>query len=103
MSEWVKVAQLSELADKEMKAVRQNGEHIAVVRADGAVYAFEDYCTHSFCSFTPGNVEVDGEVLCLCHMAKFNYRTGDVVWGPAYLPIKVFPVRIEGDDVYVEI
>ena len=51
MSEWVKVAQFSELADKEMKAVREKGEHIAVVQAEGQVYAFEDYCTHAFCSF----------------------------------------------------
>ena len=103
MSEWVKVAQFSDLADKEMKAVREKGEHIAVVQAEGQVYAFEDYCTHAFCSFTPGEVEEDGEVLCLCHLAKFKYSTGEVIWGPAYMPLKIFPVRVEGDDVFVEI
>lgn len=103
MAEWVKVARLSELTNKEMKAFRRIGVHVAVVLVDGEVFAFEDYCSHSYCSFTPGAVEDNDEVLCLCHYAKFNYRTGEVIWGPAYKPIKVYPVRVEGDIVLVEI
>ena len=103
MAEWVKAAQVSDLVDKLMKPVRVGDEHIAVVRVDGVVSAFEDYCTHAWCSFSPGEVEDDQEVLCLCHYAKFNYHSGEVIWGPAFSPIKIFPVRVEGDDIWVEV
>ena len=103
MAEWVKVALVSELTEKHMKPVRLGDEHLAVVMVDGVVSAFEDYCTHAWCSFTPGDVEDDQEVLCLCHYAKFNYHTGEVIWGPAWTPLKIFQVRVDGDEVLIEL
>ena len=103
MAEWMKVAQVSELADKQLKPVRLGEERVVVVQVDGVVSAFEDYCSHAYCSFSPGEVEDDQEVLCLCHYAKFNYHTGAVIWGPAFSPIRLFPVRVDGDDIWVEV
>ena len=54
MPEYVKVAQLSELVERELKAVKIGRDDVAVVLVDGTLYAFEDNCPHASCSITPG-------------------------------------------------
>jgi nitrite reductase/ring-hydroxylating ferredoxin subunit len=49
-----------------------------------------------------GYVEGD-EVVCALHEARFCLRTGRVLSPPATMPLRIYPVKIEGDDVMVEI
>ncbi len=65
MPDYVKVAQLSELVERELKAVKIGRDDVAVVLVDGTLYAFEDNCPHASCSITPGLAEGD-EVYCMC-------------------------------------
>jgi len=49
----------------------------------------------------------DGElertkVICPCHFAEFDVRTGAVLTPPATVPLNVYPVRVEGNDLQVE-
>jgi 3-phenylpropionate/trans-cinnamate dioxygenase ferredoxin subunit len=41
-------------------------------------------------------------VVCPCHFAEFDVRTGAVLAPPATVPIKVYPVRVQGSDLQVE-
>ena len=100
--QWIKLARVSDLVDRVIKPCPRVEARVAIVTVDGVVFAFDDYCSHAWCTFTPGNVEENGEVLCRCHDAKFSYVTGAVIWGPTDNPIRTFPVRVEGDDIYVE-
>jgi len=41
-------------------------------------------------------------VICPCHFAEFDVRTGAVLTPPATVPLNVYPVRVEGNDLQVE-
>ena len=78
------------------------GEDIALYWVDDAVYATHNVCTHAFARLSEGFLEGDC-IECPIHQALFNVKTGEVVAPPAYDPVKIFPCRIEGDDVLVDV
>ncbi len=78
------------------------GEMIAVVRDDfGDIHAISDMCTHATVSLSEGEVE-DCTIECWLHGSRFDLRTGEPTGLPAITPVDVYPVTIEGDDVYVD-
>jgi 3-phenylpropionate/trans-cinnamate dioxygenase ferredoxin subunit len=84
-------------------AVLLDGHHVAVVRdEDGGIHAVDDTCSHANVSLAEG--EVDGcTVECWLHGSRFDLRTGKPTSLPAIRPIAVYPVRVEGDDVLVDV
>ncbi len=69
---------------------------------DGALYAIEDVCTHDGGELDQG--ELDGcRIECPRHGAYFDVTTGAALTLPAILPVATFPVRVEGDDVFVDV
>lgn len=93
---------LSELEQDSAKRVELDGVAIAVVRdGNGDVHAIGDVCTHGDISLSDGFVE--GETLeCWAHGSAFSLRTGRPLNLPAYEPVPVFVVQIDGDDVLID-
>ncbi len=78
------------------------GEMIAVVRDEaGDVHAISDMCTHATVSLSEGDVD-DCTIECWLHGSRFDLRTGEPTGLPAITAVDVYPVTIEGDDVYVD-
>jgi 3-phenylpropionate/trans-cinnamate dioxygenase ferredoxin subunit len=97
-----KVAKASEIKPGGMKVVEAGGVRIAICNVDGTFYAIEDVCTHDDGPLGEGTL--DGcEVECPRHGARFDVRTGAVTRMPAIVPVKAFPVKVEGDQVLVEV
>jgi len=79
---------------------------VAVVRLEGRVYALTDLCSHAEVPLSEGDVEtVDGAptIECWLHGSCFDLRTGEPTNLPATEPVDVYPVRVEGEDVLVDI
>lgn len=93
---------LSELEVDTAKRVVLDDRPIAVVRdSSGEVHAIGDTCTHGEISLSDGFVE--GETLeCWAHGSRFSLRTGHPLNLPAYEPVPVYPVVIDGDDVLID-
>jgi 3-phenylpropionate/trans-cinnamate dioxygenase ferredoxin subunit len=49
-----------------------------------------------------GDVE-DGQIECWLHGSRFDLRSGKPTGPPATTPIAVYPVQINGDDVFVSV
>jgi nitrite reductase/ring-hydroxylating ferredoxin subunit len=65
------------------------------------VYAFTNNCTHISGPLNEG--ELCGYVLeCPWHLAQFDVRNGKVLRGPARQDLYTYPVKIEGDDILIE-
>ena len=81
------------------------GTHrIAVVRIDDDVFAIGDHCSHEDYSLSEGEVLAEEcEIECWKHGSTFDLRTGEPQTLPATKAVPVYVVRMEGDDVMVEL
>ena len=93
---------LSELEQDAAHRVEIDGVPIAVVLdSNGEVHAIGDVCTHGDISLSEGFV--DGDTLeCWAHGSAFSLRTGKPLNLPAYEPVPVYVVTIDGDDVLID-
>lgn len=102
MGSFTEVARLAEIPDGGMKQVSVRGEMVGLYRVGEDVYAIGDVCTHEHAYLTEGEFDPEElEVECPLHASRFNVQTGEVRILPATQPEPVFPVRVEGDIVYV--
>ncbi len=100
--DWHLVAKTSEITDETPKAAQVGKISIGIYRLGEAYYAIDDICTHEYAPLTEGYV--DGEVVeCPIHGALFNIRSGEAVAPPAKENLRTFRVKVEGEDIYVEV
>lgn len=79
-----------------------NGVRIALCNVNGRFYAIDDVCTHDGGPLDQG--ELEGNLVeCPRHGARFDVTDGRAVTLPAVRPVKTYKVRVEGDDVLVDI
>ena len=91
---------LADLPDEGAIGVKVDGVAVAIVQIGGEVYALHDVCTHAEVPLSEGDV-YDHTVECWLHGSCFDLRTGEPTGPPATKPVATYPVKIEGDDVYV--
>lgn len=96
------VAKTDEIPEDEVKQVTIGELTLAIYNVDGTFYATNDTCTHAFASLSDGYVE-DGVIECPLHAARYEIATGKVVDLPATEDLNSYPVRVEGEDIYVEV
>lgn len=93
---------LSELEQDTPLRVELEGVPIAVVLdSEGEVHAIGDTCTHGDISLSEGFVEGD-TLECWAHGSAFSLRTGKPLNLPAFEPVPVYAVEIDGDDVLID-
>jgi 3-phenylpropionate/trans-cinnamate dioxygenase ferredoxin subunit len=99
-----RVASVSDIPEGTVKHVEVDGAEIAVVNADGAFYAVSDICSHEYYHLSDGEVDVDDLTIeCPKHGSIFGLEDGRPRSLPAVLPVPTYGVRVEGDDVLVEL
>lgn len=99
---WVRACRLADLDEDEPVQVDIGQRPVCLVRAYGAVYALRDECTHQAVPLSEGEV-TGGAIECWLHGSRFELATGRVLSPPATQPVAVFPVRIDGGDVFVHV
>jgi nitrite reductase/ring-hydroxylating ferredoxin subunit len=77
------------------------GVPVAVFNVGGELRAIGARCTHRGGPLEKGPV-TDHLVTCPLHGSQFNLDTGQVVRGPASIPVPSFRVRLEGNVLVVE-
>ena len=82
--------------------VDPGGVPITVIKdGEGVIHAIGDTCTHGDISLSEGFVE--GQTLeCWAHGSAFSLCTGKPLNLPAYEPVPVYVVQIDGDDVLID-
>jgi 3-phenylpropionate/trans-cinnamate dioxygenase ferredoxin reductase subunit len=85
-----------------IQSVTVAGRAYALIRHAEGWSLVPDACTHSACAFTGYGEVADGTVLiCNCHGAEFDLRTGEVLLGPASEPLPIIPVEIRDGVVHL--
>jgi len=100
--DFVEVFTLDDLKDGEPHRAVVDKTAVAVVLAEGEVFAINDICSHGQVSLSEG--EVDGCTLeCWLHGSQFDLRTGKPLSLPATDPVPVYPTKVEDGKVFVAI
>ena len=92
---------MDKLADGGRWSGNVKGQYIVVVRIGDDVFAFEDRCPHAGAPLSDGRFH-QGRVTCRHHQWQFDIRTGEAI-RPKIAKLKTFPVKIDGDNVLVEL
>ena len=99
---FVKVAKASGLPAGVALGYVVDGTKVAVANVNGKLYAFEDLCSHAGAKLSTGLL-MGNMVMCFAHGAQFDLETGKPLTMVAHDPIKIYPVKVEGDDILVEL
>ena len=99
---YVKAAKLSDIPQGQVRLVEVEDEEIALCNVGGEIFAVANLCTHDGGPLGEGEM-VDHQIECPRHGARFDVRTGAVTVLPAVLPIPSYEVKVEGDDILIEI
>jgi 3-phenylpropionate/trans-cinnamate dioxygenase ferredoxin component len=102
MGEYVKVAKVADVAAGTIKGFQVGDKKVAIASGNGKFYAFEDRCAHLGAKLSTGLLLGD-KVMCSVHGEQFDLVTGKPVMMVAHDPIKVYPVKVEGDDILVDL
>jgi nitrite reductase/ring-hydroxylating ferredoxin subunit len=102
MAEYVQVATKDQVPSGKMYSAWAGGRKVLIYNVKGEYYATDEQCTHRECSLAEGNF-LGQVVTCPCHLARFDVTTGEVLNPPATIPLPVYPVKIEGNRILVEI
>ena len=102
MADYQRACAAADVADGSAIRVVIDGIPVAIVRSAGEVYAIHDVCSHAEVPLSEGDVE-DGTVECWLHGSRFDLATGKPIGLPATVPVPVYPVETEGDDVLVAV
>ena len=99
---FVKVCSAGKLTPGSVEGFEIDGREVVVCNVDGKIFAVDDLCSHDYGTLNEG--ELDGyEIECPRHGARFDVRTGEATVMPAVMPIDTFKVRVEDDNIEVEV
>lgn len=84
------------------KAVTAGRKVLALFNLNGTFYALDNRCTHV--GGPLGEGAVDGQaVTCPWHGSRFDITSGQVLGPPARRPVATYSVKVQGDEVFVEV
>jgi len=101
MAEFHTVGRVGDLTDGEGMTVTVGTKLIAVFRENGRYFAIDDTCPHMGASLSGGYLN-DGVVTCPWHAWRFRLADGAWADNPR-LKIGCYPVRVEGEEIQVQV
>jgi toluene monooxygenase system ferredoxin subunit len=96
-----KVATLDELWMGEKLGLVVSGRPVLLVNVEGSVCAYEDRCRHKGIALSLGKLE-GHQLTCAVHGWIYDARTGAGI-NPESAQLCSYPVRIEGNDILIDV
>lgn len=96
---YIHVADAASIAAGKTLAVEVNGKNILIchTKKDG-FFAVENMCSHARAALEGGRLRAC-RLICPLHGGSFDVRDGSATGKPATVPIKTFPVRVNGNRI----
>jgi naphthalene 1,2-dioxygenase system ferredoxin subunit len=99
---WIDIASKDDVPEDDVMGIDLNAKSIALYQVGGEIFATDNICTHGNARLCDGFLE-GHEIECPLHQGKFDIRNGKAMCAPLTEDIRTYPVKIDGDRVFVEI
>lgn len=97
---WKSTVSVEEVPEDDVIGIQVGGHSIALYKVENEIFATDNVCTHGQALLSDGFLE-DGEIECPLHQGRFCIKTGKVMCAPLEEDIKTYPVRVEGEKIYL--
>ncbi len=102
LSEWIKACNLEQVKEGQLFGFVSDDKKILLANVKGKIHATDLICTHADADLSTGFLSEDG-VRCPLHLSVFNLADGKPQNLPAEIPLKTYNVKIDDDEIYVEL
>jgi naphthalene 1,2-dioxygenase system ferredoxin subunit len=101
-SQWIDALATEDLPTDDVMGLAVAGRSIAIYTVGDAVYATDNICTHGQARLCDGFL--DGhEIECPLHQGRFDVRDGKPLCDPVTDALRSYPVKVEGQRVYLQL
>ncbi len=99
---FMKACTLDDLWQGDMDVFEIDGTEVLLVHTDtGQIHAVQAICPHQEVDLVDG--ELEGKVLTCCmHLWQFDVSNGNGI-NPTHAELAKYPVRIDGNDILVDV
>jgi 3-phenylpropionate/trans-cinnamate dioxygenase ferredoxin subunit len=98
---WMPVCGLSQLISQTIVCARVTAVDLILIWNDGRAVACERICPHEQADLSLGHLSA-GRLFCPRHAASFDLRDGRISFGWPSRPLRMYPVRIEDGQVWID-
>lgn len=102
MADWRRVCAIKDIEEGSPLGFDLDEKAIGIFRVGGDIFALHDICPHEYARLSSG-FQDGAMVECPLHQALFNIKTGEHLAPPAECDVQSYPVKLQGDDVLVDI
>lgn len=99
---WQRVASVADVKPDAPVPVTIGERQLAVYKLGDSFFCLDDVCPHAYALLSSGFIENEC-VECPLHQAAFEIRTGKCVAAPAEEDLKTYPVKVEGNDILIDV
>ena len=101
----VRITTADQIPEGEARRFALDGTEVAVANLGGGEFrAVDAICSHAHAYLDEGEVDPDFETIeCPKHGSTFDLNTGKPRTLPATMPVRAYPVKVESDDILIEV
>ena len=103
MSAWIYVGKTSDIDEEDLiRFDHEDGRTFAIYNTEKGFFATDGYCTHEEQHLEDGLV-IGTVIECPLHQGRFEITNGKALSAPVCEDLKTYMVKLDGDDLYIEI
>ncbi len=102
LGEWIKACNKDQVGSGKLFGFDHNEKRVLLSNLNGKIYATDLICTHAEADLSTGFLTEEG-IRCPLHLSVFNLETGEPTSPPAEKPLKTYNVKIQENEIYVEV
>ena len=102
MPQWIKACSIEQIKEGQLFGFQNDEKKILLANQKGKIFATDLICTHAEADLSTGFLSEEG-VRCPLHLSVFNLQDGKPQNLPAENPLKTYNVKIDQNEIYVEV
>ena len=102
LSGWIRACTMEQVKEGQLFSFIHEDKKLLIANLKGQIHATDLICTHADADLSTGFLSDEG-VRCPLHLSVFNLVNGKPQNLPAETPLKIYNVKIDDDEIFVEL